>query len=166
MYKVTLLLLLSIFLTAAKNCSETSSYKLYLTPDDPDGKKFIEDGWKKLVEYNRVDGAVNYNHSGLFKAQVRVEDNQRKYTILAYYVSENRDVKFSYCYLFVYPIREKPLFIDCYSTGPDGLLFRALRHVGGLLPRSDWWIALIFISGVDLSHTDNRRDHTRHNTLK
>lgn len=119
MYKVTLLLLLSIFLTAAENCSETASYKLYLTADDPDIKQFIEDGWKKLVEYNLVDGASNYTHSGLFKAQVRVEDDQRKYTILAFYISNNGIVKFSYCYLFAYPIREKPLYIDCYSTGPD-----------------------------------------------
>ncbi|CAD6202671.1 GSCOCG00009709001-RA-CDS [Cotesia congregata] len=119
MYKITLLLsllLLSIFLTAAENCSETASYKLNLTADDPDVKEFIEDGWKKLVEYNRSDGATNYTHSGLFKAQLRVEDNQRKYTILAYYISYNREVKFYYCYLFIYPIME---YIDCYSTGPD-----------------------------------------------
>ncbi|CAG5075716.1 Protein of unknown function [Cotesia congregata] len=105
-----------VLIVSTVNSEEIApTYELKLDGNNPDVRKFAEDGWSKVVDERSDDLGTHLKEIEVRKAQVQVVGTEKRYTILVYYYLEEMPYHLM-CILFVRSENSNPIFIKCYET--------------------------------------------------
>lgn len=124
LFMMSLLILTTrLSLSSSKNNSiieeKIDSYESQLNRYAPDVKKFVEDGWEKLVTEGRTKIANKEGGFFIDCARVQVVNSERRYTILVTFFPDSPNNAFLHCTIFAWTDQTDPIYISCQKGNAD-----------------------------------------------